>query len=441
MNRKTIAFETIRVAERGTSELTSEAWAQLERSASFWALVERGVVSVEHARHERVKLSGGPYVGRSLVGENILLEVHEKVKGSLSALLGFASGSDFRVERSQSPSTDMGGLMTLLAAHFVDATRQYAARGRQFRYVARSMRGSLVGGRLNVPKTLQLHARGLRHLAAFEKNSVSYDIPLNRLVLAALREVDRIRTVIDLPPEVVARTRSMAMVFDDCRGPEVLYGIKGQMADEAERLSETESDRTAADLMGLASVILSNESFEQAAPQRGIAPRAWFLNLETLFERAVRETMRRALRSVATVSSGKAKPAAIFSGYEGLSANPDLVVRPVEGAICIGDVKYKRWGGAPKAADMYQLLVHAAAFKASQAFLVYPSESFGVTSFGTAATGASARVYTLEIDALPDQVRRMLTDFSLSFSAKEPQVAHHDLVRTAHLGGSLTSGT
>ncbi|WP_295540838.1 hypothetical protein [uncultured Pseudacidovorax sp.] len=398
-------------------ELTSDIWARLSKSSSFWALVDRGVVSVEHARHGRARLSGASYVGRSIVGENILLEVHEKVPGSLTALLRFASGSDFRVERVQSPSTDMGGLMALLAAHFVDATRQYAARGRQFRYVTKSTRGSLVGGRLNVPKTLQLHARGLRHLAAFEKNVVSHDLPLNRLVLAALREVDRIGAVVDLPPEVVARARSMAMVFDDCRGPEVLYGIKADMAKDAGRLSETAPDRVTGDLMSLAAVILSNESFERAAPQRGIAPRAWFLNLETLFERAVRETMHRELRGVAAVSSGKNKPAAIFSGYEGLSANPDLVVRPLEGAICIGDVKYKRWGGTPKAADMYQLLVHAAAFEASRAFLVYPSESFGAISFGTAATGASARAYMLEISALPDQVRKMLTDLSLSFPA------------------------
>lgn len=418
MKATALAFETIRVAERGTTELTSETWAKLARSASFWALVERGVLSVEHARNGRAKLSGGAYVGRSVVAENLLLEVHEKISGSLTALLGFASGSDFRVERSQSPSTDMGGLMTLLAAHFVDATRQYAARGRHFTYVARSMRGSLVGGRLNVPKTLQLHARGLRHLASFEKNTVTHDLPLNRLVLAALREVDRIRGVVDLPPEVLARARSMAMVFDDCRGPEVLYGIKAEMAKEAERLSESASDRTTADLMSLAAVILSNESFEQAAPQRGIAPRAWFLNLETLFERAVRETMRGALRGIAAVSSGKAKPAAIFSGYDGLSANPDLVVKPLEGAICVGDVKYKRWGGTPKAADMYQLLVHAAAFEASQAFLVYPSESFGITSFGTAATGASARAYMLEIATLPDQVGKMLSD--LSFPPSKP---------------------
>lgn len=417
MNGTTPAFETIRVAERGTTELASQTWAKLAQSASFWALVERGVLSVEHARNGKAMLSGGCYVGRSVVGENLLLEVHEKVRGSLAALLGFASGSDFRVERSQSPSTDMGGLMTLLAAHFVDATRHYAARGRQFTYVAKSMRGSLVGGRLNVPKTLQLHARGLRHLASFEKNTITHNLALNRLVLAALREVDRIRTIVDLSPEVVAGARSMAMVFDDCRGPEVLYGVKAEMAKEAERLSESASDRITADLMSLAAVILSNESFEQAASRRGIAPRAWFLNLETLFERAVRETMRRELRGFGSVSSGKAKPAAIFSGYDGLSANPDLVIRPLEGAICIGDVKYKRWGGTPKAADMYQLLVHAAAFDAPRAFLVYPSESFAVTSFGRAATGVLTRAYMLEIAVLPDQVRKMLADLS---SCSEP---------------------
>lgn len=402
-------LETIQLPERGSVEVSTRVWQRLSSSSSFWALVERKVVQPQQVAGGKARLLGGCYVGRSLVAENLVLEVHEKVTGSLSALLNFAYGSEFRIERLRSPSTDLGDLVALLVSHFVEATRQYAARGRQFGYVTKPMRGSLVGGRLDVTRTLQLHARGLRHLAAFEKNAITFDLPVNRVLLAALREVDRMQALIPIPPDIVAKARGMAMVFDDCRGTEVLFGKKAAMVDQADRLGSTSKDRGTSDLMALAAIILSNESFEHGASQRGIAPRAWFLNLETLFEKAVREAMRRILQGVATVTAGRSKPAHIFTGYQNLRANPDLLVRLNNtDRMMAGDVKYKQWSGSPKAQDLYQLLVHASAFNARGAFLVYPGETFEAVEFGIASTGAITTAYTLDVRDLPRQIRLLL---------------------------------
>lgn len=407
-------LDTIRLPERGSVDVSAHVWQKLARSSSFWALVEREVVQARQVAGGKARLLGGCYVGRSQVAEDLVLEVHEKVSGSLSALLDFAYGSDFRIERLCSPSTDLGDLVALLVSHFVEATRKYAARGREFGYVTKPMRGSLVGGRLDVTRTLRLHARGLRHLAAFEKNAITFDLPVNRVLLAALREVDRLQALIPIPPDIVVKARGMAMVFDDCRGPEVLFGRKADMVDQADRLCTTAKDRVTSDLMALAAIILSNESFEQDAPQRGIAPRAWFLNLETLFEKAVREAMSSALQGVATVTAGRSKPAKVFTEYQNLRANPDLVVRRIDTKrVMAGDVKYKRWSGSPKAADVYQLLVHASAFNAQRAFLIYPGDSFETVEFGTASTGAAMTAYTLDVRDLPCQIARLLGDLDM----------------------------
>lgn len=408
------ALETIRLPERGSVDVSAHVWQKLAKSASFWALVEREVVRARQVAGGKARLLGGCYVGRSQVAEDLVLEVHEKVTGSLSALLDFAYGSDFRIERLRSPSTDLGDLVALLASHFVEATRQYAARGRQFGYITKPMRGSLVGGRLDVTRTLQLHARGLRHLAAFEKNAITFDLPINRVLLAALREVDRMQTLIPIPSDIVVKARGMAMVFDDCRGPEVLFGRKADMVDQADRLGTTAKDRGTSDLMALAAIILSNESFEQGVPQRGIAPRAWFLNLETLFEKAVREAMSHALQGVAMVTTGRSKPARIFTEHQNFRANPDLVVKQSDtDRVMAGDVKYKRWSGSPKTPDVYQLLVHASAFNARRAFLVYPGESFETVEFGTASTGAVTTAYTLDVRDLPHQIGLLLEDLEM----------------------------
>jgi 5-methylcytosine-specific restriction endonuclease McrBC regulatory subunit McrC len=407
--------QMIRVPERGNTDVSSTAWKELSRSPRFWSLVERRIVSVEQLPAGCVRLCGGCYVGRSSVSDEVVLELHEKVPGSLASLLRFASGADFRVEHIPGPSSDLGSLIALLVAHFVEAVRQYAARGRQFRYEQEPMKGSLVGGRLDVTRTIGLWARGLRHLAAFEKNVVSFDLPINRTVLAALREVERIGRLISLPRDVVARVRAMAMLFDDCRNAEVLFGTRAEAARRADALASAASDKVTADMLALAAILLSHESFEHDSTHVGTAPRSWFLNLETLFERAVRETMKAAFGSEGTVSSGRAAPLPIFPPRSDLfSANPDLVLRRhgVSRAF-VGDVKYKQWGGVPSASDVYQLLVHAAAFESKIAFLVFPFDGFDARVLGNAVTGACVKLYGLDVRELDIHIGRLLGDLGI----------------------------
>ncbi|WP_411838910.1 5-methylcytosine restriction system specificity protein McrC [Paracoccus sp. ME4] len=431
----TLAVSVIHVPERGTLDLQSAEWQKVSRSAIFWNLVDRGILSVEQLRGGRARLKGNCYVGRSRVADDLVIEMHEKVPGSLAALLNFSAGTDFRIEHVPGPKSDLGPLIAILIEHFVGAVRLYASRGRQFQYDRIKMTGSLIGGRLDVTRTTKLWAQGLRHLAAFEKNEVAFNTPVNRTILSALREIERIARLVALPPQTLAQARSMAMLFSDCRTAEVLFGARSEAARQAERLAASTSDKALSDILGLASIVLAHESFDYGQNVGGTTPRSWFLNLETLFERAVRRSIESALANSGQVATGRRASPRIFPTVSAaFRANPDLVVRQKSaGRPCIGDVKYKQWSGSPAASDIYQLLVHSSAYEADRSFLAFPADDFFSHDLGEAVTGASVSVYGLDVRRLEQDVSLMLRD--LGFLSRQ-QAASYEQGRLAFVSHS-----
>lgn len=182
-------------------------------------------------------------------------------------------------------------LIVLLVGQFLDTVTTYTSSGRKFQYATRKSVGSLVGGKLDITKSIQLRARGLGHLLAFEKNVATFSTPINKIVLVALSEVERLARLIRLPEGVIAKSRSLSMIFADCRDHEILYRERSYFATKALRLAESEHDDLVRDMMSLASVMLSHESFDSSTGRPAGLPRTWFLNLEALFETAVRNVL------------------------------------------------------------------------------------------------------------------------------------------------------
>jgi len=282
----------LRVPEQGTAAISPQEWTELAASPAFWNLVDRGVVSVEPSS-ARVVLRGACYVGRARVSENIVLELHEKVPGSLASLLRFASGGDFKLAKVPAPASTLGPLIVVLIAQFVAVVRQYVSKGREFRYDSMPMRGALIGGRLDATQTILLRARGYRHLAAFRKNVLTFEHPVNQTVMEALREVEVIQKLIQLPAEVLEQLRAIAIVFQDCRGTVTSGGLRSDAVRRADKLATASSEQSRSDMLSLAAIILSHESFEADGIGARSAPRSWFLNLETMFERAVRVCLQK----------------------------------------------------------------------------------------------------------------------------------------------------
>lgn len=410
---------SIRVPERGFADVPSEVWARLALHPAFWRLCEQGIVSVSRPSRGQMRLHGGCFVGKALVGD-VAIEVHEKIDGALRALLGYATHSAFRVEREAAPASELGDLAPILVKQFLDAVSGYASRGREFQYTSERHSGSLVGGRLDITQSLKLRARGLRHLLVFHKNTLSYATSLNRVVLAALREVEKLARVVPIPQGDVARARGFSLLFSDCRDAEVLFGPRDNLVRLAQEVADSRSATPVqADLASLAGVLLAHESFELSA-STGAAPRAWFLNLETLFEAAVLAVTRDLGKGAISVSHGRKDPLPIFSGSTSdFRANPDLVIRSDGKTLVVGDVKYKTWDGTAGQSDVYQLLVHAATFAAPAAFLVFPDERFAQRSMGMSATGQSTELFAVNVRNLDADLRRLLVAMGVIAAAAD----------------------
>jgi hypothetical protein len=291
----------ISVPERGEALVSPEQWEALEADAEFWKLVEGNIVSVGHRSPDAVVLRGSCYVGRAQTAAGPL-EVTEKIDGALASLLSFATHDAFRIDPLAAPATDLGELAVLLVRQFHRAVYAYVSGGRERRFVQAPYAGSLVGGRIDITRTLQLRARGLGHLIAFDRNELTRRTDKNRVVLAALREVERLAELIPLTSDDLAFGRSLAQFFHDCRDAEVLFARRSSHARNAERLAE-QARELDADLLALAAVVLAHESFENIEATEPTAPRAWFLNLETLFEHAVRRCFRDACHGLQVIKA------------------------------------------------------------------------------------------------------------------------------------------
>ena len=344
----------------------------------------------------RVRLSG------------VTVEVNAKVEGALEALLAFATGDSFRIERIPAPATRLGRTFSLLAASFLSAVSRYVGRGREFRYVRRSGRGTLVGGRLDITKTVHLRARGLGHLLAFERDEIARNTPKNNLIRAALLDLERLSRVVPIGDDALATARGLAALFQDCTDAEVLFGRRDALVRRAELFRSTAPSDDEKDLFALVSVMLSRVSFDPLDPSAVDVPRMWLLNLERLFEGACRQIFRELCPPGFSVVSGSERAPTIFhGGTSKYRANPDFVFENASG-IVVGDAKYKEWTGDAKSQDLYQLLVHASAFGATRCFLLLPAGSFQAIKLGRSQTGAETWIFGADIRDLRGSLRRIL---------------------------------
>lgn len=397
--------EIIRVPERGDVPIPSSSWERLRSDARFQALVTRGIVDASLGPDGQWRLRGSCYVGRAMCGQ-VVIEVHEKTPGALAALIGYASREAFRIEPARSAAGDLSYLIALLVHQFLVGVRRYASRGRKFEYSRRSQVASLAGGKLDMTRTIQLRARGLGHMLAFHKSVATHDVEVNRLVLAALQEVGCLATLVELPAGDVADARGLAMLFSDCLGSSLLRAPRGTLVERAHAAaSDVSLDEDTRDIVELAAVLMSHEGFGESATSGQTVPRAWFINLEALFQRAILECMSDAAGPMVGVTAGPTPAPQMFvGGVDARGVYPDLVLDSTEGRT-VGDVKYKTWDRKAKRADLYQVLLHAVALDADRAFLVYPGSGFDSVYLGRAVTGAETWLFCVDVTHLEADLR------------------------------------
>ncbi|MFI2649660.1 hypothetical protein [Micromonospora fulviviridis] len=298
-------------------------------------------------------------------------------------------------------------MVRLLIDAFLASVRSYASAGRDWTYSTRRAASSLGGGRLRVADTSLLRARGLRHRIVFDRPFVDRSTPVNRLVLAALREVEVLARLSFADAKQLSAARMLATLFADSLDNELILGSKKALAGEAFMLAAQVPKPEIQDMLRLASAVLAHLSIEADRPQIGQVPLAWFVNLERLFEIAVRQCLGRTLGTGWSVSGPGGAAKWVFPDRSTLGANPDFVIKRAQKAVAVGDAKYKAWESLASASDLYQLLVHASAFDAQKAFLVYPSSQFSERELGKSVTGTSTVLFAIDVRQLESGVGQL----------------------------------
>ena len=409
----------VTVTERGHSDISVAEWNKLSAETAFWRLVEAKLITVDFPSSNKVRLSGTCYVGRATFS-GISIDLKEKVDGALLSLIDEAASDAFRVQAIVSPRSDLGAAVVIIVAHYIDLLRAYASRGREFQYSRRSERSSLVGGRLDITKTLQLRARGLVHQLAFDRTIINQKTLKNRILLAAVAEIGRISNLVEIKPSLLSAARGLAMLFEDCRDIETLYGKRSELARESQRLADSPAERDQ-DLLSFAAVILEHASFDMGPTRKGTVPRSWFVNLETLFEAKVRSVLRLLLPGWG-VSKGSIQNERrfVFATTNLHKADPDIVISS-GGLTIVGDVKYKEWDNHADAGDLYQLLTHAVAFGARKSFLIFPHDKFVSRTLGATRDGVETWLFGINLQRISDDIASCLTEMGITNVSEEEE--------------------
>jgi hypothetical protein len=408
------------VEERRSKELSRDEREALLEDARFWQLVDHGYFGIAQTGPDRYVLQGKKYVGRALLG-TVELRCAEKVSGTAAGLIGAATGSDVRLPRGESPGGELDTTLRHLAGSFVEAAGSYIASRRKPHFRYRPASGPVLAGSMNLAATMRLHARGRLGNFAFERCEVVRDEPLDRLVLAALDELSRRAKALRLEPKVLYDARWLAGALAEVRDQRFLQTPRSTFIETATVLEfDPGTPEDDIDLARLAAIVLLQRGFdfESHGPD---APRAWFIDLETLFERAVRRTLGVILGPL-DVDKGESLHRRLFHpGSDKGLANPDLVVHQGRRVHAVGDVKYKALNevessGSKKQsrADLYQLLVHTAALRGGKAFLVYPAEDgYSVRRHGEAATGVDTWTFAVRPKNLFADLKAVVAELAI----------------------------
>jgi 5-methylcytosine-specific restriction enzyme subunit McrC len=389
---------TIRVPESGSTYASPEIAASVSADPALWRLVEAGYLRVEPQLNGGMRIFASTLVGQVNVADTTL-EIFEKIPGETAVLLSHASLGAFRIEEEKRSVTPPGPLVGLLVHEYLKRLRRYASEGRESGYRTRRETGSLIGGRLRPVETIGLRARGLGHLAAFDRSELRHDTDLNRVLYRALRRISAIARFTPLLHGDISLSRALGLVFEDCFDRRFLAMSDENALRTAGQLRGVRPSHQ--DVLELATLILANVSLDPGSQLAASSPRSWFIDLGVLFEATITNLLGEVVGAQYSVEEGSVRRPPIFDGQRHrYRADPDLVVRSAAMTVAIGDVKHKAWLAAADEADMYQLLVHTAAYQGAHSFLIYPNTEYEALHLGRSAVGSDTWLFAVDVGDL-----------------------------------------
>ena len=398
---------TIVVRERGATPLEHGEWLLVSSDPGFRDLVSRSVLGARPGRAGGWELTARGYVGRVVLG-GLEVAVTEKVPGGFRAMAEVVAPRAFKLARASSPIVLGAQPQTILAEMLVTAIRSYLSGYAIQEYREERATGAYLTGSLDVPGTIALRTRGIRHKVAFRRHRMTDDLPLNRIAWRALGEIASGEGATAVGDELAASARALRATFGDSADQAAILTRQEVLAEALAEADSTDRHPALFEAAALSLAILQGAAPSDGQDAEASVPRSWFVNLENLFERAVRASIEEALDGVAEVSGPNKRSPLFFGPPPRLPANPDVIIRTTD-RVAVIDAKYKDREGDPSASDIYQLLAHAAALGADKAALFYPSDGYEApVHMGQSSTGCEVWVFGLYLAQLQTSMRSAL---------------------------------
>ena len=404
---------SIMVRERGAASLREDQWLAVSADPAFRDLVSRSILGAKPGRGGGWELTAAGYVGRAVLG-GLKVVVVEKISGSLSSMIEIVAPRAIKFARAPSPIvTDMPP-QVILAEMLVAATRAYLSGHALAEYREARVTGAFLTGSLDVPRTVALRTRGIRHAVAFRHHRVTDDLPLNRVLWCALGEIASDEGARSVGEDLAAAARALRRAFGDSAASAADLTPREVLAEAVAEANEMGRNAVLTEAASLALAIVQGAASSDRQVADTKMPRSWFVNLENLFERVIRICIAEVLEGVAKVSGPDRDNPLFRNPATRYPANPDVVVR-MAGQVAILDAKYKDRTGDPDAAEVYQLLCHASALGADKAALVYPSEhARNFTYLGRSSTGCEIWSFGLDLSRPRASMREALQQMGLA---------------------------
>jgi hypothetical protein len=400
----------ISLIERELVAVSKATHAQLRSSSAAWRLIDRGVISLTSTKQVPFGVRAGPYVGSCLLEDRTRVVVREKTAGAVQHLLEWCVAKDARTLASASRGLHDQHAPWILAARYVDAVGRYLSAGRVKEYFQPLEISNRVSGRLNLPGTIRLRARGRVSVVACHPPSLSGDVLVNRIAHAALLACEQLVEGSPLRATLRSSIQAYARLLQPSTFTNALLAAPRDMAAALKGSSlKHSSNHVVAQMLELARAILLDLGFFGEVVGADIGE-SCFVSLEGLYERAVCGI----LGSTGFGVRGKSLGNPVFTDRLGAEpVDPDFVLVSQTGRpFVVGDCKFKQSPSNPATDDVYQVLTHARSCVCSTAVLVYPGEERVVSRFGRTVEGTELFIATVRLHNLDRDLRQMVEFFS-----------------------------
>ncbi|MFE7927727.1 hypothetical protein ACFU6S_03165 [Streptomyces sp. NPDC057456] len=310
------------------------------------------------------------------------------VPGTVDACLHLSTSGQRQASQAARPGSTLPPL-TAIAQTFSAMIERELAFGPQKEYTATSAHSSRVRGKIHVGETVRnLWSRGRHDRLAIRYRNLTEDTETNRYLLAACIRAEHLLSDHDEARAAVQRCMQMlsaAQIFHEPVFPSL----------------PPNTSTILRDTLHVAKSLIRGVPFNFRSA--GTSPFSAWVNIDRIFEEAVRTLCQSAVPTTFTVTDGKSQKVPLFHTFEGEAkplmkrADPDIVIRG-QGRTGLLDAKYRKSGERVTEDEIYQLIAHAGAFSADAAALVTPAlyGPPGIRRLGRISTGCSVDVIAVD---------------------------------------------